>query len=580
LKYYLQILFLFLFIYSGISQDVESTYTTLKDRWQHNPVLISGGLGINTTYYHSGLNSNLSTPFMYNLYGNLDLDILGIQAPMGLFYSNKNSYYRLPAYHFVGVSPSYKQHTLHLGDRNMSFGPYSFDGMGYTGLGIESGLENWKVRAMYGRIRKATLRDAMVHNNLESAYRRMAWGAAIGYTKEDLELELNLFHAADDENSIPLANPDSIKPQSGTILGVKAAKSFGPVRVHVDYAYNVYNADKTLAELEGKHSVFGIFPGLQLYNNATGIYHAVKAGVDLAIVKQVLSLNYERIDPGYISVGTLYFNNDKETISGSLRASIFKNKVNAVISLGGERNNLAHDQINTYHRFVSSLNLSWLIDSKTSTNISFSNFSFDQKSYISPAPFIDLDTLVLTQNNLNYGISILRQLGGTDRLALQLTHNKARALNNGINNPSSEISNTLANLGYIHNDETHKLSLGASITYTHLSHFSGTNSMYGPTFNLNKKFFTDRLSSSLNTGYFFGKSNENKTGIFRIFWSNEFQWKKSITIGTQLMFTHANGDVRSKSNDFMANALFRYTLENKALIKTFSKKSKVNENNK
>lgn len=571
MKIIIQILLLFIWITDVSAQDVESIYSTLKNRWQHDPVKISGAIGINSTYFQAGNNPDYQLPFMYNLFGNINLDILGVQAPLGLFYSNKNSQYRLPAYHFIGISPSYKGQTLHLGDRNMSFGPYTFDGLGFSGVGAESEIGSFTIKAMYGRIQKATLRDVQVHNNLGSAYQRMAWAAGIGYKKDDLDLDFHLFHGADDIRSIPLANPDSVKPQSGTIMGLKAAKTIGPAKVYVDYAYNVHNADKTLLPLDGKHSLFGIFPGLQAYNNATGIYHAIKAGLDLNLFRQVISLNYERIDPGYQSLGTLYFNNDKETISGSLQTALWKNKINTVITLGTERNNLADDQINTYHRFVSAVNLAWRIDSKTSANATFSNFSFDQKSYLSTAPFIDVDTLVLTQNNLNFGTSILHQLGQSGQLSFQFSHNAAKALNNDKVNPNSKVSNYLASAGYVYSNQLQKMNLGALISYSKLILFSGQTLTFGPSFNISKKFFNEQLNSSFNTGYFLGKSNDVNTGILRLFWSNEYKWRKNINIGVQMMYVHSTGI--NKYNNFMVNALAQYTLESKTLIKTFSRKN-------
>jgi hypothetical protein len=192
--------------------------------------MVAGDLGISTSYFNSTGNETMQSPFNYNVFGNINLDVLGIQAPLGIFYSNKNTRYRLPAYHFVGISPSYKQHTLHLGDRNMSFGPYTFNGLGYTGIGLESAVGKFKFKGMYGRIRKATVQDALTHNVLDNSYRRMAWGVGTSYQNKGTLLDIHLFHAADDTASIARPFSDTLKPISGTILGLKGEQEIGIIK--------------------------------------------------------------------------------------------------------------------------------------------------------------------------------------------------------------------------------------------------------------------------------------------------------------------------------------------------------------
>ena len=99
------------------AQDVESEVNSFKNRWQKDPLKLSSSIGLNSTYYGSNNTDSYRITFGYNIFGNINFDFLGIQAPLGFFYSNQNSQFNLPSYRFVGISPvSYTHLTLPTSD--------------------------------------------------------------------------------------------------------------------------------------------------------------------------------------------------------------------------------------------------------------------------------------------------------------------------------------------------------------------------------------------------------------------------------------------------------------------------------
>lgn len=72
------------------------------------PITLHGGLNLTgTAASYSGLQPRYDK-YGFQLGANLNFDILGVNAPVTLFYSDRNLLYRLPSYRFAGVSPSYK----------------------------------------------------------------------------------------------------------------------------------------------------------------------------------------------------------------------------------------------------------------------------------------------------------------------------------------------------------------------------------------------------------------------------------------------------------------------------------------
>lgn len=219
----------------------------------------------------------------------------------------------------------------------MQFSPYTFNNIGFTGVGIEADNNGLHIKSFYGRIQRATIKDINTHNNFTNAFKRMAWGANAEYKIKNSLLGLQLFHASDDVNSIPIANPDSIKPQSNSILGLKFEQKFGIISLKSEYAFNALSRD---ASLENTNDNKHLLSFVNKDNNSTGIYNAFRSAIEVTINKSFVGLDFERIDPGYGSPGTLFFNNDMETISSFLRMPFLKNKLQTNFRFGLQRNNL------------------------------------------------------------------------------------------------------------------------------------------------------------------------------------------------------------------------------------------------
>ena len=97
----------------------------------------TGGLSFSNQFYHVNGESNVSTPpYYYMLSGNVNVDVYGWSLPFSISYSNRKFVTGQPS-NVVGVSPTYKNLTLHAGVRSLTFSPYTLAGHTFTGGGIE-----------------------------------------------------------------------------------------------------------------------------------------------------------------------------------------------------------------------------------------------------------------------------------------------------------------------------------------------------------------------------------------------------------------------------------------------------------
>ena len=550
-------------------QDIDQKVSAFEQRWKTNPLHMNGSFGLNTSYYSSSNANTYQIPFNYNVFGNIQLDLLGIQIPLSLFYTGKNVRYSLPAYHFVGLSPSYKQYTLHVGDRTMELGPYTMNNTGYTGVGAEAKWNKLHLKVMYGRLQKASILDVNTHNNLNSTYKRLGYGAGLDWKLKSTLIGVNFFHAWDDINSLPINNTDSVKPKENSIVGMKLEQKIGKILFKSDYAYNVLSSNARLPEISSSKTLFDIIPSLHDKNNSTGIYHAFKCGLSIPILKSTFGLDYERINPGYESLGSLFFNNDLETFASSLRFPLLKNKLQSQLKFGLQRNNLKNSRINSFYRFTTFANIGYRLSSNSNISLFFNNFQFDQKSYINPTPFLDVDTIIITQNNMNVGLNYSNQINPKYAFVFTGNYNKSGSKKDNVIQSNASINQILTNV-MLSGKYDHGINAAVTFTYSKLNYALGTTSTLGPSFQISKDWIPEVWSSSGSISYFFGKVNEGNNSIGRINLSNTFTVKKQIKTSVQIMAL-SNKQPQSRTNDFFASLGLIYTMDKINLIKSFKK---------
>ena len=78
-----------------------------------DPLVITGAVGTQNTYYYSSLGSGYASPLSSSAYANLNISVYGIAMPFSFYYSSDNLSFSHPQFSF-NVSPTYKGLTLHL----------------------------------------------------------------------------------------------------------------------------------------------------------------------------------------------------------------------------------------------------------------------------------------------------------------------------------------------------------------------------------------------------------------------------------------------------------------------------------
>jgi len=559
------VLLLFFWVRAAYSQDLEQL--TKKQK-----VKVTGGVSANQMFYFSDGQNQRRDPYSYTLSGRLAIAYGGLSVPLSFSYTNQRFSYGQP-FNIVGMSPKYKWVTAHLGFRSMNFSPYTLNGHQFLGAGLEvlppkTGL---KISAMYGRMLKAVEADG----NNRPSYERYGMGLKVEHKNDKTTLGLSMFTAKDYYNSIntPL-DRYNITPQENVAIGVNVSKRIGShLTANADVARSAYTRDTRLVASEEKAK--GLDQAFLIDKRiSTSYYNAYKLGLTYQMKVLSVGIGYERIDPGYKTLGAYYFINDLEGITVNASTSFWHNKITLGANVGKQRDNLDKTKTATQNRWVSSFNLGFNPTPKWNMSLSYSNF----QSYTNVRPNggaqgvytrFDADTLNFVQ--------IAQSAQGNVMRVLKSDENSQSTVNLGI---SVQVSTQKAGTQTIYSPTFYNSNLGytLSLPKKNTSFNAGVNGnvsgegenqtmFLGPIVGTNKTFFKNTLrcgiNGSWNRVYLKGKPTSS---ILSFSQTNSITLKKKHGVNANITYTRMETPVNTNVlafnrpiNDFMANVGYSYS---------------------
>ncbi|WP_299104241.1 hypothetical protein [uncultured Tenacibaculum sp.] len=485
------------------------------------PFKVSGNIAANSVFYSSNQNS-ARAPFTYFLQGGLNFSIYEFSIPVSYSFSNQGEdlEYQLPfSFNRLSLHPKYKWVQAHIGDVNMSFSPYTLAGHQFTGAGVDltpKGAITFS--AMYGRLLKAT--EDTGDDRTQPAFKRMGYGAKIGFKKEKYNIEVIGFYAKDEINSINTIPEDkNILPKENLVLSMSGSVTvMEGLRFKGEYASTAITQDLRAQEVGHSSGVAGL-----LFNNraSTEFYKAFKTEMEYSFDKYRFGVGYERIDPGYQTLGAYFFNNDFENITLNANTVLFDNKLNLAFNIGYQRDDLANQKETSTSRTVGSVNATYTLSKKVNITGGYSNFTTFTNNRLDQFDNINDDNLLDNQAEL-FDYKQLSQNANVN-VAYILESSKSRRQNLNVNYALATVANEengivrIGNGSTFHNFNTSytlglpnkKMNITSAINTTYNTIGREEAYTWGPTVSVNKKFFKDKLNTTFSTSY--NQNNSEQT---------------------------------------------------------------------
>jgi len=565
-------------LYKAQEVDLENLGKKTKEELKKNPFKISGGISANSVFYSSNVYSGRE-PFTYFLNGNVNLGLYKWSMPISYSLTNQGSQlgYQVPfKFNRISIAPKYKWVKAYIGDANMTFSPYTFNGLLFTGAGLELTPKiPLKVALMTGRLNKAVEDDG--NPNTIPAYKRMGYGAHLKWEKDKYKLGLIGFYAKDDVGSLKNTPDDKgVLPQENLVLSMAGNfKLDKNIEVYGEYAntavINDLRATENGAVKKGISSKF-LSPNSSMEN-----YSAFNTGIDLKLKKGMIGIKYEKIDPGYKTLGAYYFNNDLENITLNSSFTMLKDKLSLSTNIGRQRDNLDNKKAKQTSRWVGAVNANLKASDKLMITASYSNFTMftsrqlNQFNTINDNPLIiqqpkdSIDYKQISQNtniNINYILSSTKEK--VQNINFNYSLNDMVNRENGIVRRGGLSRFHNANLNYNLGLPDKKMNIAASFNFTHTFAASQVSKIWGPGVNITKSFLKEeKLKASVGLSYNHSASTTANINVmnFRL-GAIYMPWKKhNFNLNFIQMFRNTDQAIENpKLNEMTCTVGYNYSL--------------------
>ena len=557
--------------------DLENLGKRTKEELKKNPFKISGGISANSVFYNSNVYSGRE-PFTYFLNGNLNLGLYKWTMPISYSFTNQGSNlgYQVPfKFNRLSIAPKYKWVKAYIGDANMTFSPYTYNGLLFTGAGLElTPKMPLKVALMTGRLNKAVEDDG--NPNTIPAYKRMGYGANLKWEKDKYKLGLIGFYAKDDLHSLKNA-PDAkgVLPQENLVFSLSGTfKLKKNLEAYGEYA-NTALINDLRANSNGAIKK-GIASKFLSANSSMESYSAYNAGVNLTLKKGMVGVRYERIDPGYKTLGAYYFNNDLESITLNSSFTMLKDKLSLSTNIGRQRDNLDSKKAKQTSRWVGALNANLKASDKLMITASYSNFTMftskqlNQFNTINNNPLLiqqpkdSIDYKQISQNtniNVNYVLSSSKEK--TQNINFNYSLNDMVNRENGIVRKGGLSRFHNANVNYNLGFPEKKLNIATSFNFTHTYAASQTSTIWGPGVTVTKSFLKEeKLKTSFGASYNHSGSTTANINVmnFRL-GANYMPWKQhSFNLNFIQMFRNTDQAIENPNlNEMTCTVGYNYS---------------------
>ena len=497
---------------------------------------VSGGVNANSVFYKANGIDNRRDPFNYFFSGNLNIGLYGWSVPLSFSYSNQQSIFQQP-FNQYGLSPTYKWLTLHAGYRGMTFSNYTLNGHLFLGVGFDiAPTDKIKVSAFYGRLQKAVDEDTTQENNVP-AYRRMGGGAKISIGDQKNNVGLIFFKAKDEIKSLDVAQLKSnVNPEENLVFGVNFVTALHDrLNLTGDYASSAITRDIRDEAISAANALdnfhFAFRPRV-----SSSYYHALKTSLTYAFVNAGIGMAYERVDPGYRTLGAYFFNNNIESFAFTGAAMFLQKKIRVNGQVGLQRNNLDRKELNTMNRLSVAINMSYQASQRLVLNTTYSNFQtvinfrlpLDNLNEV--GPYENLDTLNYRQVAQNASISVNFVLNESKDRRQNLNFNVS--FQKTADEQASVEQPTGASFYNFNGSYTMVLAKDLTVNVASNANFTESsavrNRILGPSASLRKSFFEKKLSANATVSY--NKSYVNGVGggeVTNIRLGGNYMWKEN-----------------------------------------------------
>lgn len=528
---------------------------------QDNPIQLSGTVGAEMRAYRYGTFNTARENFFVRIYGRPTVQINNWKLPFSFNLGDYQKRYK-QAFNKYGVSPTNGWLTFHLGHRTVPFSSLTLGHHNFLGGGVEIEPEERneagiRAAAIYGKFLKAVEPDTANPLFTPLSYRRSGHAARVGYGSQGEFIDLIYFSAQDNLESVEF-DPDAqhTTPAANTVIGINGALNIiENLHAELEVAFSGYTRDTRLPDASAPDILNASLLSPFMDQNLSTLYtSAIKSSLEYRFSNHQLNLHYQRINPGYRTMGAYFFRDDVERIRLGGRFKLAQNKLMLMPELGWEHNDLLRSKLIRNGRTIFGLRSYYRHDQLTITG-NYRNYLVNLRQRVATPT----DSLLLRQVNTNMGINATQRLG----------ENSDRSISGGIRYMATgqhAMDTTLRQYRNIGFNGQYRMKLaapeidltaGARINIIRMPFFNSTR--YQPFVRAGSKLANEQLHLNLNLAAILATSGGSfaNTG-WRTIVSGSYQLFENHRLTTRIAYLwNVPTGISSSFSEFQGNVGYR-----------------------
>lgn len=336
----------------------------------------SGSIGMQSHAYTTTSEVNRRQPLGALLTANVDFSVLGFQSGADIRYSTDDNEFRqsLNRFNFFG---SWKWITLSAGDVNPGYGDYALSGSTIRGGELNLSPGNVFIDLAFGRVNRAVF-DFSEDRARRPTFERWiyAFQAGVGHPQRN-NFSLSAFYGEDDIESVPdtsnITNfqPGLLSPPAEN-LGVTPKFQISlfeeSFKLGAETTFSAYTRDQRSPEISTNDMEIPSFlTDLFTPRNSTRFSYAGIAHTEFNFDVFQMRTQYERILPGYESMGIRQLRDDQHTLTVTPAFQFFDQQWTLDGKFSLSEDNLLGNRISTQTR--QNINLNTRVQVSESVNL-------------------------------------------------------------------------------------------------------------------------------------------------------------------------------------------------------------------
>lgn len=486
------------------------------DQSNLRPLTAGGSIGFSASAYAVDGIENRRSPTVVQANANMNFSVFGLRSGLNLNYSTDDTGLRQNMNN-LSFNATWKWLNVQAGDVNSKLSQYGLNGTTIRGGYIRMEPGNFLLELTGGRSQRA-VRPSVESGFRQPAFEQWAAGGKIGFGNPSSSyFHLSSFYAIDEKFSINNSVIEITPRENLTLTPDFQIEIFkGRLTIGSEVTTSLYTRDLNSGSFSLEEAgVPRFFSSLYTPRSSSRINYAGTANANLNLDLFNLGLGYERVQPGFRSLGRGRVRDDQEKIIINPALRLLNNRLNISSNISLGRDNLMNNRIQSQRNsnfnnniqivFSETINLNvvygLILNNVSSESINDENPGNDQ-SQISHNLMLQ-PGFTFRGDKYTHNISIT---GG------YLTIESKFDNQNQTSNRSFSSKSITSALGYT---ITMPSGMSVSSSANYLTNQSGDVEIQNLGFNLGSSysFFDRRLSVSANAGFSNNSSErENNTG--------------------------------------------------------------------